>query len=447
MTGERPDSDGGASALPSVLFICMDPVGGAMAGQAIRCVELGRALTEHAAVTIAAPRIGGPVPAGIDTLEFQPHAPGALRSAIAAADLVFAPPQWPIVSRWLAASRAQVVIDLYDPEALETLELFAQASPRRQRLMVSLTLDRLDDALRVGDRFVCASERQRDLWLGALLHARRIAPDAYAMDPTLRTTIGIVPCGVPSERPEQGHIGSGIRGAVPAIADEHEVVLWNGGIWNWLDAPTAIRAIAALAARRPSVRLVFMGASTHEAARAATRQARELADSLGLLDEIVFFHDSWVPYEQRLDWLLDADCALSTHHSHLEARFAWRTRILDCFWAGLPVVCTEGDDLADRVAREELGATAPAGDVEELARALESVLDRGRSAYQPALEATARELAWSRLAEPLLAWLRQPPPAHARARAERPPRPPAAWARRLAYLGGGRLLLARRRRP
>ena len=124
-------------------------------------------------------------------------------------------------------------------------------------------------------------------------------------------------------------------------------MLWNGGLWPWLDPETAIRAVGALAERRPGVRLVFMGAAQQLPAQRTAERAQALAAELGLLDRVVFFNDEWVPYEQRADWLLEADCALSTHEDHLETRFAFRTRVLDCFWARLPIVCTGGDDLAD----------------------------------------------------------------------------------------------------
>jgi glycosyltransferase involved in cell wall biosynthesis len=427
-----------------VLFICMDPAGGAMAGQAIRCTELARALAPLADVTIATPELRGPLPDGIRHVTFAPHSPHALRAPIADATLIFAPPQWPVVTGWLRRAGAQVVFDLYDPETLETLELFADRRPAVQRLMTALTLDRLDDALRTGNRFVCASEKQRDLWLGAMLKSRLISPALYERDPTLRSVIDTVACGVPANPPQRSP-GAGLREQLPGISAQDRVVLWNGGIWNWLDAPTAIRAVAALAQRRPEVRLVFMGSSSHVAAQRATEQARGLASELGLLEKVVFFHDSWVPYEQRVDWLLDADCALCTHRDHLEARFAWRTRIVDCFWAGLPVVCTAGDNLAERVDREGLGATCPPSDATALSEAIEGVIDRGRDSYQTGLRTAASELSWATLAQPLVRWVLDPAI----------PQPPGATAgvlrpslgrqlRKLTYLGGGRAILARR---
>ena len=89
------------------------------------------------------------------------------------------------------------------------------------------------------------------------------------------------------------------------------------------------------------------------------------------------FNDGWVPYEERGAWLLQADCAVAAHRDHLETRFSHRTRLLDCLWAGLPIVCTRGDELAERIAREGLGEAVPPADPAALAAALARVLDRG----------------------------------------------------------------------
>jgi glycosyltransferase involved in cell wall biosynthesis len=138
--------------------------------------------------------------------------------------------------------------------------------------------------------------------------------------------------------------------------------------------------------------------------------ARRLAAELGILDRHVFFHDGWVPYAERASWLLDADCALACHDQHLETRFSFRTRYLDCLWAGLPLVCTEGDVLADRVDREGLGLTVPARDPQAVADALDAVLTRGRAAYAEPLARAAADYTWSRAARPLIEILLGPAP-------------------------------------
>ena len=400
-----------AAGSPRVLLVYADRVGASMGGVGIRAVELARVLTDAlgARVTIAAAEHdGGDV--GVPVTTFAPHAPGALAPQLAAADAVIAQPAWPLAMRRLARSGARLVFDLYDPEAFGTLEHFAG---RRQRALMSrFAVDRLTAALRLADHVMCANERQRDLWLGAMLATGLVSPARYDADPTLRSLLDVVAYGVPSQ-PLSPPAGPPPRAAL-GIAPDDEVVLWNGGIWSWLDAPTAIRAVARLRERRPRVRLVFMGASSAAPAVRASRAAQELAAELGVLGDGVVFHDAWVPYDERAAWLLDADCAISTHVDHLETRFSSRTRLLDCFWAGLPAVCTRGDELAARVEREDLGATVPPGDDEAVAAALERVLDRGRPAYADRLAAAARELAWPAVAAPLVQWLRAPAPGAAR---------------------------------
>jgi glycosyltransferase involved in cell wall biosynthesis len=308
-----------------------------------------------------------------------------------------------VVTGWLRASGKRVVFDLYDPETLESLELFARGRPGMRRLMVALTLDRLQDALRTGHHFMCASEAQRDLWTGALLSGRALGPRTYDADRSLRSVIDLVPFGLPAAPPMS--TADGIRRAFSEVGATDEVVLWNGGIWPWLDAPAAIRAIGRLAKRRPGVRLVFMGRGSGFAGDAAFAEAQDTARRLGLLGTTVLFSDGWVPYAERADWLLHADCAIATAGDHLETRYAFRTRMLDCFWSGLPVVCTSGDDLAARVDRDGLGAVAPVGDADALAAALESVLDRGRVAHAPALAEAAATYAWPVVSGPLRRWI------------------------------------------
>jgi glycosyltransferase involved in cell wall biosynthesis len=438
-------ADSGART-PRVLFICADPVGEEMAGLGIRCWELARTLRASASVTVAHGGSEDRELEGIRLTSFRPHAPGALRAPIEQADTVVAHPQWPLVDRWLKRSSARIVTDLYCPETLETLELAPGGLGPARRQLTATTLDRLHASLRTGHNFICASESQRDLWLGAMLALRLIGPELYDRDPSLRETIDLVPFGAPREPPAPS-AGGGPRETIAALDTDSELVLWNGGIWRWLDAPTAIRAVAEVAQRRPQLHLVFMGgAADQPAAAQSTREARAIAEQLGLLGSVVHFHDSWVPYAERGTWLMQADCAISAHAEHLETRFAYRTRLLDCFWAGVPVVCTSGDDLADYVARERLGAVSPPLDVHALASALEEVLENGRDSYSARLAAAADQQSWERMAAPLARWIAAPRPS------TRPGDSPGALhapfaqrAREASYLAGGRALLNRRR--
>ena len=377
---------------PNLLVLCQEPVGDRMAGAAIRAVELARAAAAVADVTVAAP--SGAL-ADLPVVPFAPHDARSLRAPLATADVVYGVPQWPLVMRALRHSGARVVFDLYVPEYFETLEGFRDRAPLLRRLMSALALDRIEDALAAGDLLLCASERQRDLLTGLLLGQRGLPPTAYDADRALDGRLAVVPFGIPATAPAR----SGAAGPKARFGAD-EVVLWNGGIWGWLDPETAIRAVAKL--DRPGLLLVFMGAAPSPAARNATQAATALAAEL---NAPVAFHDEWVPYEERADWLLDAAAVISCHHDQLETRYAFRTRLLDCWWAQVPIVCTGGDDLADRVEREELGAVVAPGDVDGVAAALERVLDGDRTAYGERLARAAGSMTWERTARPLLEFL------------------------------------------
>src|SRR5207302_841152 len=88
--------------------------------------------------------------------------------------------------RALARSRTRTVYDLYDPVTIENLALDAgRPLGRAERAYFGLGTLVQKAVLAHGDAFVCASETQRDLWLGALLVLGRIDHRAYGDDPTL----------------------------------------------------------------------------------------------------------------------------------------------------------------------------------------------------------------------------------------------------------------------
>jgi glycosyltransferase involved in cell wall biosynthesis len=262
----------------------------------------------------------------------------------------------------------------------------------------------LNEQLLRGDFFLCASDKQRDLWLGHLASLGRVNARTYDDDESLRRLIDVVPFGIDDEPPTR--TGPGAKGVVPGIAHEDELVLWGGGIYNWFDPLSLIHAIDRLRRRRPTVRLLFMGGRHPNPEIPDMRmavQARTLAADLGLRDSHVFFNDGWVPYEERQNFLLDADVAVSTHLDHVETAYSFRTRVLDYLWAGVPVVATSGDALAQLIESRRLGLTVPPRDPVAIETAMARLLDDRELAA--ACRANAAELApelrWERVLEPL----------------------------------------------
>lgn len=394
-----------------LLILCPDPIGTRMSGMGIRYTEIARALTgERLEVTLAGREIEGEAPPGVRCVTWSADRLAPLKDLLESADAVFAPPLAPHVLRAVRRSGARLAVDLYDPESFEVLERFRSASAPLRALHSTTATDRLVDALRSGHFFVCASERQRDLWLGAMLALGLLTPPIYDRDPTLRSVIDVVPFGVP-ERPPARSAADPIRARFPVIASDDRVLLWNGGLWGWLDAPLAIRALARVRSEGAAARLVFMGASSAGGAEQALAEAHATVRDEGLPEGAVLFNDAWVDYGARGDWLAHADAAVSTHREHLETRFAFRTRLLDCFWAGLPPVVSSGDALAEEIAGHDLGAVAAPGDLDALAAGIGRVLANGRESYAEGLRAAAERHAWPRVVEPLRGFLSDGPQA------------------------------------
>lgn len=394
-----------------VAVVTQDVIGERLAGPAIRAVAMGRALVSegHDVRVHSADAASSPLDIVV---------PGSLSSADAAAtarwaDVVVV--QGDVLDARPALGRGSgtMVCDLYDPFELEglvrgvDLPVEARYSATRRALSV------LSGQLARGDLFLCASERQRLFWLGHLDAAGRVNPATYDADPTLASLLVVVPFGIEDEAPTRD--GPGLRGEVEGLDDASRILLWGGGIYDWLDPLPLIDAVAELAPEIPELRLVFMGtAHPNPAVRPPTMlgEARRLAAARDV-EHAVLFHDGWVPYEQRHNVLLDAEVGVSGHRPHIETLLAYRTRILDYIWAGLPVLTTAGDALGDLVAAEGLGAVVPPSDPAAVASALRGLLlDPDRAAeVRRNVAAAAPAMRWSVALRPLLDHCAAPRPA------------------------------------
>jgi glycosyltransferase involved in cell wall biosynthesis len=397
--------------MPRFLFVANDVIGPRMAGPGIRAWEMARALVGHGVdVTLAAPGIelvDPPFP----TVAYDTRG-DTLRVAAAAADVILV--QGLVLAHYpfLAALDTPLVVDLYDPFVLENLQARAgeQSSGRARHHASDLAV--LNAQIERGDFFICASETQRDYWLGMLTALGRVNPATYTADPSGRQLIDVVPFGVPAESPECG--APMLKGVVDGIAPGDFVLLWGGGIWNWFDPLTLIRAVAEVARERPNVRLFFLSAapppSLYTPQRSMAQRAEALARDLDVLDRVVFFNRTWVPYADRASYLLEADVGASCHLPHLETRFAFRTRLLDCIWASLPMLVTSGDVLADLVARAELGRVVPPEDSAAVVAAIHALMDAdgGRAGYAERFAAVRAGMTWPTVVGPLAAFARAP---------------------------------------
>ena len=401
-----------------LLVLAYDVIGERMAGPGIRSWELACAVAPSTPVTVASTYPLDRAAPGVTTVRFETA--DEFERILRGHDAVLAQGYTSLHHKLLRSSDTLKIIDLYDPFLFTNLALQATAPLAEAEKAIAFYAAVQNELADFGDVFLCASERQRDYWLGALSARGRITPAAARADPTLRTLVDVVPYGCPDDPPQPA--SPVLRGVRPEIPQDAFLVVWSGGAWDWFDPVLAVDAFARVVERVPSARLLFLGLELggREVGRQAVAAAVvERAEELGLLGSHVLVED-WVPYDERGSYLLEADCALVLTRTTSEARLAFRSRMLDHFWAGLPTVTTGGDvlsELADEAGAAVVAPAEPAG----LADVLVALADD--PAWRMRMAAAASSLAdrfrWRRVAEPLRTALERGVP-EARA-PERPP--------------------------
>ncbi len=351
-----------------VVVVGYDRVGQRMAGPAVRSWEIAAAWAQSVPVVFASEwKVEREPPSGVSVEWFA--SPAELERLVEEADVVLvhghAVERFPFLRR----VRALRVVDLYDPWLLENLENQRSFPPLEGDWIVRRDVDVQRELLDIGDFFVCASERQRDYWLGMLSARGRLDGAAAESDPTFRSLIDVVPYGCPDERPQAAPV---LKGVHPQVPDDAFLLLWGGGTWDWFDPLTVLDAFTRAHEHLPNARLYFMGLELPDRGVPAQRVAHELrtrATELGVAGDSVLFGD-WVPYDERGAYLAGADVGVLATRPLAEVRLAFRSRLLDHFWAGLPTIMTGGDTLADLVEREQAGIVCAPGDTGALTSAI-----------------------------------------------------------------------------
>jgi glycosyltransferase involved in cell wall biosynthesis len=413
-----------------VLIISHDVVGRHMAGTGIRYWEMAHVLAAQQPVTLIAPR----------PIDLEPRSPAitcgsyawgdsaALAPWLRKADVVVANGLVLRAHPELAHADLPLVLDLYDPILLENLEA-QRAAPAEQRdAQYAADHALLLQQLAAADLLLCATERQRDLYIGTLLAAGHLTPGYIDNDPHLERLITVAGFGLAAQPPT--HQRNILRGVLPRIGADDLLLLWTGGLWDWLDPLTLVRAMPRVAECAPHARLVFL-AGQHPGGALPMQmpeKTRQLAQELGLLNTIIFFYDAWLPYHERANALLEADIAVSLHRSHLETSYAAvRSRFLDHLWAGLPSIVSTGDAVADLVRARNLGYTVAPEDEEATADALCRLATDDTQRQQCAARAreTAQHYTWEQTLAPLARFCRAPRRSPQRPRRAAPAPPPA----------------------
>lgn len=381
-----------------IVFICNDVIGSTMAGPGIRAWEMAHALQMKGHQTVILSRHLEKDFAG-GNISFVGKASFVnLLVWIWRCDWIIQPGR-PLSILLAILFRKRIIFDQYDPVIFEFLE-HRPVSPVDRALnsiMLFLWKVRQRIILRFGQSFLVANDKQKDFLLGQLA----ILGHRGKLD-----RVTVLPFGLPEGKPVKTR--SVLRGT--KIKDTDFLLVWGGGIWGWFDPFTLLKALVTIATQRKDIKVYFPGIkppSPESRKMAVTDDFISESRALGLLDTTVFINSGWTSYEQRADYLLEANAGISLHRESLECRFAFRTRMLDYLWAGLPIIASKGDSWADEIQREDLGITVPCNDVDAVTRAIVKMADdtafRARCCKQA--RSVADEYAWGRLVKRLEAIL------------------------------------------
>lgn len=343
--------------MAKVLLFCRDRLSTSMAGPAIRYWEFANALAKKHDVTLLSSH---KTMLQAEKFKILSTEQIPLEVLVKTHEVIVSQVIDPKLAYHAKKHHKKIVLDAYDPLPIESLEYYKHYPPPKKKLLMEQVLESNHFSFSMADRVICASSLQQDLWTGFMMSMGLVTPDFYEKDPTFRSKLGIVPFGMSSEPPKKN--GKGLREKFNFRSSDF-ILLWGGGIWNWFDPLTLIRAVAKISKSRSDIKLVFMGTKHPNPGipeMKMTQDAIALTKDLEVIDKSVFFNFGWVPYHERQNFLLDADIGVSFHFDNLETRYSFRTRILDYLWAELPILCTAGDFFADLVERKGLGVVVPA---------------------------------------------------------------------------------------
>lgn len=387
--------------MPRVLVVSPEPIGRRLAGPAIRAAQIARVLSTRHDVTLASlagesisPIDGRPVvgSSGIS---------GDFDAAVIQGRVLVEHPE-------LAESSIPLVIDWFDPFHVEALHRGGADRIRRIDLIEGARQTLRAQAER-GDFFLCSNEVQREHWLGWLASAGRLNHLTHHDDPLFNRLIALAPFGIGDEKAGRGHP---IHKTFSVIGPHDPVLLWAGGLHDWLDPLAFIRAMPAVLEENPDTRLVFL-AGPHPNTSIETMGVRgdaiSMAQEMRLFGKNVLFVNQWVDYGERLTWMQDATIGVVADRAHLESRYSHRTRLLDHLTVGLPTVSTEGDPLSTQLVNVGAAVVSARSDG-ALGETLASLVnDEERLAkLSRAAKLLAPSLSWERTLEPLTEWLENP---------------------------------------
>jgi glycosyltransferase involved in cell wall biosynthesis len=390
--------------MSKVILYSHEFIGTSMAGPGIRYFEFAKALSVDHEVILLTPNESD---ISIENVIICQINDKGLRHALAGSDVLITQLITPKMALFAKRAGVKIILDAYDPMPIEHLEVFKYHTNLIRQFQNDHILKVFRFSFQMADAVISGSSKQRDLWMGLLMNLGKITPLEYDIHNSLKHLIDVVPFGMSATRPKM--VGEGFRKRF-GIKEDAYVILWGGGVWNWFDPLTLIKAIGELSKVREDVYLVFMGLkppNPHVPEMKMSIDAVNLAKELDLYEKKIFFNFGWTSYEERQSYLLESTIGASLHFEHLETQYSFRTRMLDYLWAGLPIIGTDGDYFADLIKKYDLGYIISQNDTEAAVQAIIHIIDypENRERIRENIQKLRPQFYWEEVIKPIQAMI------------------------------------------
>jgi len=389
---------------PSFLIVAYDLLGPLHAGPAVRTLGLAGELAKLGSVHIV---YSGEEPSGIsENVAFIPIEKfNRSKATFDQYSAAIVPPLIAFTLPEILDSDIPLVVDLFDPVIWENLDLYGNRPKPEQEFQHERHLAALTASMLRGDYFLAAGERQQDLFTGALMLLNRINPLTYKPGEGPEQMVGLVPFGLPSTTPPSPDMVK-----VPDVYKNNSpIIVWGGGLWDWLRPELPVSAMPKILEIYPDARLVFPGTrhpNPHIPEPESLKRVKQLAKNLGIEKSLIY--GSWLPRDEYIGLLTVATCGVSAHNPGLETRYAVRTRFLDAFWTGLPMVVSGGDEYSALISQYGLGKVIDSNVPDEFADAIIDIIKKGRGSFSGNFDRIRINHTWEKTSRPLVEWLKSP---------------------------------------
>ncbi|MBU1627158.1 radical SAM protein, partial [bacterium] len=394
----------------SLLIISGEKFSEKMAGIAMRQLSIAKCVSKIAEVIIATPYESKDIDE-VSFITYNQDDTHSLEDIVREFDIILF--QGHILHHFpfLKKTDKVIIVDIFSPIIFESFNWHQFENFDKRIFYHDLDLSVLIDQLEIGDFFLCSNDVQRHFWIGMLAGLNRVSPYTIDHDDELEKLIAVVPYGISEMRSEKSM--DVIKGIHPRVKKEDHLLIWNGGIYNWLDPMTPIKAMVRICQDRSDVKLFFLG-TKHPNPQIPVMpiclDAIKLSENFGLADLYVFFLE-WTDAASRYDYILESDATLSFYHDNIETRFSFRTRLMDNIATGVtPIVTDCGDTFSKMIKDHHLGETIPPGDVDASVMAILGVIDDKelRDYYRKNLKSFSNKMLWDIALSPLMVFLSNP---------------------------------------